>query len=162
MQNILLNIHQKKIKMTKLLSNKYFLLAIRIVLGVVFIFAAVYKVSEPELFAMSIVNYKLLPIFLINILAITLPWIELCAGLLLIFGVAVKENSTILSGLLLIFIIAIAISLMRGLDIECGCFGTVDGAKVGVQKILENIGLLLAGLILIKFDSKTLSVNTQE
>lgn len=162
MQNILLNIHQKKIKMTKLLSNKYFLLAIRIVLGVVFIFAAVYKVSGPELFAKSIVNYKLLPIFLINILAITLPWIELCAGLLLIFGVAVKENSTILSGLLLIFIIAIAISLMRGLDIECGCFGTVDGAKVGVQKILENIGLLLAGLILIKFDSKTLSVNTQE
>lgn len=162
MQNILLNIHQKKIKMTKLLRNKYFLLAIRIVLGVVFIFAAVYKVSGPELFAKSIVNYKLLPIFLINILAITLPWIELCAGLLLIFGVAVKENSTILSGLLLIFIIAIAISLMRGLDIECGCFGTVDGAKVGVQKILENIGLLLAGLILIKFDSKTLSVNTQE
>ena len=148
--------------MTNLLGNKYFLLAIRIVLGLVFIFAAIFKASEPELFARSIANYKLLPIFLVNIFAIILPWIELCAGLLLIFGVSVKENSAILSGLLSVFILAIIISLTRGLDIECGCFGTVDGAKVGVQKILENIGLLIAGLILIKFDSKTLSVNTQK
>jgi len=148
--------------MTKLLGNKYFLLTIRIVLGLVFIFAAIFKASEPELFARSIANYKLLPIFLVNIFAIILPWIELCAGLLLMFGVSVRENSVILSGLLSVFIIAIIISLMRGLDIECGCFGTVDGAKVGVQKILENIGLLLAGLILIKFDSKTLSVNTSK
>lgn len=148
--------------MTKLLSNKYFLVAIRIVLGIVFIFAAVSKVAEPELFARSISNYKLLPIFLVNILAIILPWIELCAGLLLIFGVSVKENSAVLSGLLSVFIIAIIISLIRGLDIECGCFGTVDGAKVGIQKILENIGLLLAGLILIRFDSKTLSIYTQK
>ena len=41
--------------------------------------------------------------------------------------------------LLVIFIVAIIISLFRGLDINCGCFGTVDGAKVGLQKILENI-----------------------
>ena len=147
--------------MTKLLGNKYFLLAIRIVLGLVFIFAAISKAAEPELFARSIANYKLLPIFLINFLAITLPWIELCVGMFLIFGVSVKENSAILSGLLLVFIIVIAISLMRGLDIEFGCFGTADGSKVGVQKILENIGLLIAGLILIKFDSRTLSVNTK-
>jgi putative oxidoreductase len=148
--------------MTKLLGNKYFLLAIRIVLGTIFVFAAVSKAAEPELFARSIANYKLLPIFLVNIFAIILPWIELCAGLLLIFGVSVKENSVILSGLLSVFIIAIIISLIRGLDIECGCFGTVDGAKVGVQKILENIGLILAGLILIRFDSKILSIRTQE
>jgi len=148
--------------MKKLLGNKYFLVAIRIVLGTIFIFAAVSKAAEPELFARSIDNYKLLPIFFINLLAITLPWIELCIGVLLIFGVSVKENSAILSGLLVVFILAIAISLMRGLDIECGCFGTVDGAKVGVQKILENIGLLLAGLILIRFDSKTLSVNAKD
>ena len=51
------------------------------------------------------------------------------------FGISVKENSAILSGLLLVFIIAIAISLARGLNIDCGCFGTVGGTKVGIQKI---------------------------
>jgi uncharacterized membrane protein YphA (DoxX/SURF4 family) len=100
-----------------------------------------------------------MPDFLINFLAIAFPWIELVAGILLVFGISVKENSAIISGLLVVFIIAIGISLARGLDIDCGCFGTIDGSKVGLLKILENIGLLLLSLILIKFDSKYLSIS---
>jgi len=121
----------------KLLNNKYLLLIIRLFLGFVFIYAAVTKISEPEGFSQAIYNYKLLPLFLVNILAIILPWIELITGVLLIFGISVKENSAILNGLLIIFIIAIVISLFRGLDINCGCFGTVDGSKVGLIKILD-------------------------
>ena len=141
-----------------ILNNKYLLLTIRLFFGFVFIYASVTKISDPEGFAQAIYNYKLLPLFLVNILAIILPWIELTTGILLLFGVSVKENSAILNGLLVIFIIAIIISLFRGLDINCGCFGTVDGAKVGLQKILENIGLLILGFVLIKFDSDFLSL----
>lgn len=148
--------------MNKILSNKYFLITIRIVLGSVFVFAAISKAIAPEEFARAIANYKLFPIFLINILAITLPWIELCVGILLMFGISVKENSAILSGLLLVFIVAIGISLARGLNIDCGCFGTVGGSKVGIQKILENIGLLIIGIILLKNDSKFLSLSKQD
>ena len=143
---------------TKILNNKYLLFTIRLFFGFVFIFAAISKISDPEGFSQAIYNYKLLPLFLINIFAIILPWIELCTGILLIFGILVKENSQILSGLLIIFIVAIIISLFRGLDIECGCFGTVDGSKVGLIKILENFGLLLLGYILIKYNSKFLSL----
>jgi len=139
--------------MKQILSNKYFLFTIRIILGGVFVFAAFSKVSDPEGFARAIANYRLLPIFSINIIALVLPWIELCAGVLLIFGISVKENSIILSGLLVVFVIAIVISLARGLNINCGCFGTVAGTKIGIQKIIENIGLFIAGLILIRFDS---------
>jgi hypothetical protein len=64
--------------------------------------------------------------------------------------------------LLLIFIIAIAISLGRGLNIDCGCFGTVGGTKIGIQKILENIGLLILGLILVKFGSNNISLSKVE
>ena len=143
----------------QILNNKYLLLIIRLVLGFVFIYAAVTKISDPNGFSQAIYNYKLLPHFLVNILAIILPWVELSAGLLLIFGVSVKENSAIISGLLIIFILAVLISFFRGLDIECGCFGTVDGSKVGLQKILENVGLLILGIILIKFDSNLLSIS---
>ena len=129
------------------------------VLGFVFIYAAVTKISDPNGFSQAIYNYKLLPLFLVNILAIILPWVELSAGFLLVFGVSVKENSAIISGLLIIFILAVLISFFRGLDIECGCFGTVDGSKVGLQKILENVGLLILGIILIKFDSNLLSIS---
>jgi len=128
-------------------------------LGFIFIFAAITKVTDPEAFSQAIYNYKLIPDFLINFLAIIIPWIELAAGILLIFGISVKENSAIFSGLLIVFIIAIGISLARGLNIDCGCFGTIDGSKVGLLKILENVGLLLLSLILIKFDSKYLSIS---
>lgn len=146
----------------KVLNNKYLLLIFRLFLGFIFIFAAVTKIADPEAFSQSIYNYKLLPLSLVNIFAILFPWIEIVAGILLIFGVSVKENSAIISGLLLIFIIAITISLFRGLDIDCGCFGTVDGAKVGILKILENIGLLLIGIFLIKFDSNYLSLSSDK
>jgi len=146
----------------KILNNSVLLLAIRIFFGFIFIFAAITKIADPAGFSQSIYNYKLIPDFLINFLAIAFPWIELVSGILLIFGIAVKENSAILTVLLVVFIIAIAISMVRGLNIDCGCFGTVDGSKVGLMKILENIGLLLLGLILIKFDPRFLSLARQE
>ena len=147
--------------LNKILNNNILLLAIRLFLGFIFIFAAITKVSDTDGFSQSIYNYKLMPDFLINFLAIAFPWIELIAGILLVFGISIKENSAILSGLLVVFIIAIGISMARGLNIDCGCFGTVGGTKIGIQKILENIGLLVIGLILIKYDSKYLSLSKQ-
>ncbi len=146
----------------KFFGNKYLLFFIRLFVGLIFILAAITKVSDPQGFSQSIYNYKLMPDFIINFLAIAFPWIELVTGLLIIFGISVKENAAILSGLLVVFIIAIAISLARGLNIDCGCFGTVGGTKVGLQKILENVGLLILGLILIKFDSDYLSLSKQK
>ncbi len=148
--------------LNNILKNKFLLFAIRFFLGFIFIFAAVTKVADPVGFSQSIYNYKLMPDFIINFLAIAIPWIELVAGILLVFGITVKENSAILTGLLVVFIIAVAISLARGLDIDCGCFGTVDGSKVGIMKILENTGLLILGLILIKFDSRFISLDKHE
>jgi len=148
--------------LNKILNNNILLLIIRLFFGFIFIYAAVTKITDPAGFSQSIYNYKLIPEFSINFLALAFPWIELVTGIFLVFGISVKENSAILSGLLVIFIFAIAISLFRGLNIDCGCFGTVDGSKVGLIKILENVGLLILGLILIKFDSKFLTLSKHE
>jgi uncharacterized membrane protein YphA (DoxX/SURF4 family) len=139
--------------MVKILSNKYFLLLLRVLLAFIFIFAAIEKIAVPENFALSIANYKLLPAGSINILAIILPWIELISGLLLLFGISVKENSTVITFLLIVFTIAILISLFRGLNIDCGCFGTTYGAQIGLLKISENILLIVSGFILVRWGS---------
>ena len=144
--------------MLNYVSNKYLLLLFRLFVGFIFIYAGIEKISDPSAFSTAIYNYKLLPISLVNFLAITLPWIELTAGLLLLFGVYVKENSSIISILLVIFFIAIAISLARGLNIECGCFGTSSGSKIGLIKLGENLVLILMSSILIKFGSELFSL----
>lgn len=155
MPDILLN-QQINFLMNKVLSNKYLLFFLRVVLGFVFIYAGTEKISDPSGFSTSISNYRLLPIFMVNFFAITMPWIEMSAGLLLVFGIAVKENAFIINVMLFVFIIAIAVSLARGLSIDCGCFG--KGNQIGIQKLMENALMFLAGTILIIYDSKMLQL----
>ena len=145
--------------MGKFLNNKYLLLIFRVIVSFVFIYAAIEKISDPASFSDAIDNYRLLPLFLVNFFAITLPWIELVVGILLLFGVRVKENSFIISVLLVVFLVAIIISLARGLNIDCGCFGTINGTKIGLEKIVENIVLLFMSFSLMKFDSILLSLS---
>ena len=146
--------------MNNLLRNKYLLFLFRVIVGFVFIYAGIIKISDPEGFSDSINNFDLLPLSFVNLFAITLPWIEVVAGLFLLFGISVKENSFIISVMLVVFILAIVISLGRGLNIDCGCFGTSSGTKVGIIKLVENIILLTFSLLLTKFNSFYLSITS--
>jgi putative oxidoreductase len=148
--------------MKKILKNKYLLLVCRIIIGFIFIYAGMEKISNPAEFARAINNYKLLPFSLINIAALILPWIEFVTGILIIFGIKVKENAFIISSLLGIFIIAIIISLFRGLNIDCGCFGTLSGAKIGFLKLFENVLMLLSGILLVYFGGGSISFSNSE
>lgn len=134
-----------------LLTNSNFQLFLRIIFASLFIFSGGTKISVPEEFAVSISNYRLLPIELVNFFAIIIPWIEIMTGILLLFGFFVKENSFILTFLLGVFTIMVFIAMIRGLNIECGCFGTKGGQKVGLLKILENLIYLVIGILIYKF-----------
>ncbi|MFH1526917.1 MAG: MauE/DoxX family redox-associated membrane protein [Bacteroidota bacterium] len=127
----------------KILRSKLFISASQAVIGIVFIFASLDKIANPGDFAVAIVNYKLIPLSLVNIFAIVIPWLELFCGILILFGEYIKESSFIISSLLLVFVVMIAAAVFRNLDIDCGCFGTLDAQKVGLTKIVENILLLL-------------------
>lgn len=138
--------------MKNLITNRKLLLTFRIVVGLVFIFAGIEKIADPDSFAESIENYKILPLAFVNFIAISIPWLELMTGMLLVFGISVKENSIIIGSLLILFVVLVASAVLRGLDIECGCFGTLDGQKVGLRKIAENIILLFMIISVFMFD----------
>lgn len=146
--------------MKEILSNKYLLLISRVILGYLFIYAGMVKIIDPAGFAESILNYRMTPIFLVNFFAIIIPWIEVVTGIFLIFGISSKESSFIIGALLIIFNIMISIAVLRGLNIDCGCFGTDDSQAVGVQKLLENFVLLLLSIQIILFDKKKLSLTS--
>jgi uncharacterized membrane protein YphA (DoxX/SURF4 family) len=158
-QNILLK--KNRLRMNKILSNKYLLLASRVVIGFIFLYAGMEKIVDAGGFASAVNNYKLLPFFTVNIFALILPWIEVVSGLLLILGIKSKENAFILTLLLSVFVAVIAISLLRGLNIDCGCFGTASGTKIGVQKLLENALLILLGLQVIYFGGGRISLSIE-
>lgn len=106
----------------RLLTHPYLALAFRIYIGVVFIYASMYKIIYTAEFAETVAGYQILPYWAVNIFAITLSWIELVSGILLIAGIRTKSAASIIAGLLLLFALAITVSLAKGSSINCGCF----------------------------------------
>ena len=115
----------------------------RILLGLIFLYASYDKILDPGKFARSIANYHIVPFGLENSIAIILPWLELFIGVGLIAGIMVDGAAGITGSLLVIFILLILQAILRGFNIECGC-GLKEGEMVGWTKILENIVFLFA------------------
>jgi len=139
-----------------MIKNKAFLVLFRLVLGGLFIYAGVVKVLDPLGFAQDIRNYRLVGQSLSFIAAIVLPWLEILAGLALAAGVWKRASALIISGLLVFFILLTLVTIARGLDVECGCFGALS-RKSGLGVILEDLGMLFMGLVLL-FSKKGLSL----
>jgi len=133
-----------------ILSNKYFLILLRLIVGGFFVFASLDKLMNQEAFARAIYNYKFLPDIFINIFAIIIPYIELIGGLLLIAGIFKRGSSFLISFMLVIFIIALSQAYAKGLDINCGCFSleTVGQKDDILLRIVEDILLLIASIII--------------
>ena len=127
-----------------LLKNQYLLMLVRLFLGGLFIYAAVPKIMDPFAFAVDVYNYKMLPGFAVGLVAASLPWLELAAGLLLVLGIRVRASAIIITGLLVIFTLAILINTLRGIDVDCGCF-TSDRA-IGWRAAAEDTVFTLLGL----------------
>jgi uncharacterized membrane protein YphA (DoxX/SURF4 family) len=107
--------------------------------------------------ASSIYNYKLFPPSIIGLSAAFIPWISLLAGLALILGVKVRAASFIISVLLVIFISLAVISVIRGLDIDCGCFSGFERNTNWIT-IFEDFGMLLGALYVFFFDRARVSL----
>ena len=119
----------------------------QILIGALFCVAALAKLGDLPAFAEQIHNFRLLPWGLENLSAILLPWIELVAGLALVLGVRPRSGGAVASALMAAFTLAVLIAMARGLDIECGCFGTGDATRVGLLKVLENSAMLALALL---------------
>lgn len=133
-----------KVRMKKI--SNIFLNLIRIALGLIFIYAAIPKILNPNEFSDAVNNYRILPYFLVNIVAICLPWVELLFGVFLVIGIRLKAASFGVLLLMVLFIIAIASAWIRGININCGCFGLKEEI-ISIKEIMRDILFLLMALI---------------
>jgi uncharacterized membrane protein YphA (DoxX/SURF4 family) len=136
--------------MKKLLSNDWLTLLCRLIIGGVFIYASLDKIAHPDQFARIVFNYHLVPGSLINLMAIILPMTELIAGVFVITGIFYRGARAYLIILLSIFVIAIAVNVFRGVNLECGCFTVSSRAKsAGILLILRDAVYAIPGVILL-------------
>jgi len=105
-------------------TNRWFLLALRILIGGIFVYAGAQKIGSPLDFADSISTFQVLPPELINLVALGLPPFEVLVGALLIFGVFQRQAAFALFLLVALFAVFLLQAIVRGLEVDCGCFGS--------------------------------------
>ena len=122
-------------------------LLLRVVLGGIFLYAAWTKLKDPwALFAMAIDSYQVLPMWAVERVARTLPWVELLIGALLIAGRWLRTATSATSLLLLVFFGLMVRAYVKGMEIDCGCFG--PGEAISWKTLLRD-GSMLAGSLLL-------------
>ncbi len=128
-------------------------LPLRVYIGIVFIIASLYKISDPYAFALSIATYQILPLWSINPFALLLPWVELLVGTTMVLGLWTRESAALISGMMVMFLVALTLALTKDLQMSCGCFASQEAAdEIGVHTIYRDLAWLTAGLWTLFFD----------
>lgn len=121
--------------------------AARIVVAITFVVAAVPKVIDLEPFALDIRNYQVFPEWSLHLLAAFVPMIEIVGAVAIASGRDrwVRSGAVVLGVLTTAFVALVASVIVRGIDLQCGCFGQDEtAAAVGVPTLVRDVGLLAA------------------
>ena len=129
----------------------------RLILGPIFIYAGYSKLLLPNThfwpyfflkfslstnianFAFQVDAFKLLPSWGVQFVAHTLPPTEVVLGLLLLIGWRLRIWASLLSVIMLGFLVVVTRAYLLHMDINCGCFATPE--PIGPKKILEDAAL---------------------
>lgn len=126
----------------------------RIIIGIIFLSAGLAKISDPIRFIFTLREFRLFPEVIVPFTAVYLPWLEFILGLFMILGILYRASSLILACLNIIFGFAILSVIIRGMEIDCGCFGLLaDILKIpdlaDTKALIRN--LLFIGICLYIF-----------
>jgi uncharacterized membrane protein YphA (DoxX/SURF4 family) len=138
---------------------KWISAAARVLLGGVLLVAGVLKAADPQASAAAVRAYELLPAGPATVVGWGLPFAEIALGLLLLTGLGTRVVAATAALLLVVFMAAVASAALRGLSIDCGCFGAGGPVPPGNTaygaEIARDVGLLLlAGWLVVRPESR--------
>lgn len=142
-------------------GHAFLALAARLYLGGLFLAASWHKIALPAAFAVDIATYQIVPLGLVNAMAIVLPWVELCAGLMLLIGFRARAAALLVTCMMLVFTAAIVIALGKGLDMSCGCFASQGASEdpISWRTIVRDLSWLALAVYVLVADRRPLGLD---
>lgn len=137
-------------------------LVARLVFGAVMLYAGVTKAGNIPQTQQATRAYQLLGYELSNAWGMAMPWVEIVVGFLLIVGFMTRFAAVIGSLLMIAFLIGIISVWVRGIKIDCGCFGGAGGAIADPaygMETLRDVGLLVLSGWLVIWERTKFSVD---
>lgn len=116
-------------------------LVLRVGLACLFAYAASQKLGDLPALATSITHYRVVPQALIGWGALMVPSFELVTALGLVSPWLHRGSALLSAAMLWIFAAAMIQARLRGINLECGCFGADSTVMVGTSTIARNLVL---------------------
>lgn len=141
-------------------GHRWLALPARLYLGGVFVYASLHKLAFPASFALDIATYDILPLQLVNLLAIVLPYLELATGALLIAGLRSRAATLWIIAMMLVFIAALSLAMSKGLQMSCGCFAspTMAAETIGWPTLARDLAWLSLALYIFVVDRQPIGL----
>lgn len=128
-------------------------LVVRLVVGGVWIVAGGLKLGDPAASVRAVRAYDLLPETVVPSVGHLLPVLEVVVGLCLVGGLLTRATALVSALLFAAFTVGIASAWVRGLQIDCGCFGgggyDPDATAAYPWELARDVALLLASAWLV-------------
>ncbi|TCK27209.1 MauE/DoxX family redox-associated membrane protein [Pseudonocardia endophytica] len=136
----------------------------RLVLGGTWIVAGALKVTDLDASVRAVRAYRILPEIAAQLLGAGLPFIEIVLGVLLVVGLGVRVAGIASVLLMGAFVIGIASAWTRGLQIDCGCFGSGGALAAGVSptygtELARDVGLTVVAVLVAGWPSGRLALD---
>jgi uncharacterized membrane protein YphA (DoxX/SURF4 family) len=135
-------------------SRPSIFLAVRLLLGTAFLYAGTIKALDVTGFARQVAAYQIMPYAFNDLAAAILPYVEILCGALLLCGLRVRPALLVLGGMNLCFMIALLSVMLRGMDIDCGCFNSSGGSHTGAGVALVRDLVLMMLIVTAWFLQK--------
>jgi len=138
---------------------------VRVALAGIMLWAGLAKLLEPDQALRAVQAYRIFSSSIDDIVAIGLPIVEITVGVLLLLGLGTRFAAWVTAGLMVLFIAGVASAWIRGLSIDCGCFGgggdVPSAGRVGryLTEIGRDLVFMALAVWLIRFPSSRLSLD---
>lgn len=144
------------------LHNRWLHRLLGLALGGLFIYAAYEKVIDPRPLITIIWGYRILPPGPVNLMAIFMPWLELLIGLGLLTGFKRRGAALWATVLLSIFVAALLVNAVRGINVACGCFSTSsEDVENAWLLVLRDLPMLCAAAVMLFFSPGAVDKQTR-
>lgn len=132
--------------------------------GGVWLYAGWLKWGDPEASTTAVRAYQLLPLDVADAVGRALPAVEIGVGLLLVLGLLSRIAAVVSALLLVAFLVGIVSVWVRGIPIDCGCFGgggyDPDAFAQYPWEVARDVGLLLASAYVVVVRRTRLALDT--
>ena len=122
-------------------------------LAAVWLFSGIPKALDPDQTYVAVRSYDVLPPLGVELVAAGVAWLEIALATLLLLGLGTRVVAVVSAALLAVFAAGVTQAWVRGLSIDCGCFGgggqVQPGQTTYVEELVRDTGFLLLAAWLV-------------